>query len=260
MGATRVGSVKELVKRFVPPSVYRPILRWSDRARVRAGSLRRVEPVGRAFGFDRGSPVDRYYIESFLSRHTGDVRGRVMEAGGATYTRRFGGDRVMHSDVLHAQPGNAEATLVGDLATGNGIPNGAFDCVILTQVFQFVYDLRPAVETARAALKPGGVLLATLPGISQISRYDMDRWGEFWRFTSLSARRLFGEVFGPANVTVESRGNVLVAVAFLQGLAQEDLRQREMDYNDRDYELIVTVRAVRADGAVAGPTAAGGAA
>jgi hypothetical protein len=107
-------------------------------------------------------------------------------------------------------------------------------------------------------LKPGGVLLATLPGISQISRYDMDRWGEFWRFTSLSASRLFGEVFGPANVAVEARGNVLVAVAFLQGLAQEDLRRRELDYNDRDYELIVTVRAMRANGAAAGQRVAGG--
>jgi hypothetical protein len=34
-----------------------------------------------------------------------------------------------------------------------------------------------------------------------------------------AAERLFGEVFGAANVEIEARGNVYAAVCFLEGLA-----------------------------------------
>lgn len=135
--------------------------------------------------------------------------------------------------------------MVGDLATGEGIPKGTFDCMILTQTLLFIYDVSEAITNCYAALKPGGVLLATFPGISQVSRYDMDRWGDYWRFTTLSAKRLFGDVFQPGNVTVQSYGNVLAAIAFLQGLAAEELRQKELYYYDPDYEVLITVRAVK---------------
>jgi SAM-dependent methyltransferase len=110
---------------------------------------------------------------------------------------------------------------------------------------QFIYDVRAAIRHLHRILKPSGVLLATFPGISQISRYDMDRWGDYWRFTTLSARRLLEEVFPPGNVTVRAYGNVLAAVAFLHGLSAEELRREELDYHDPDYELIITVRAVK---------------
>jgi SAM-dependent methyltransferase len=197
--------------------------------RIRWGNLRRLNPISRVFGFDRGQPIDRYYIETFLQRHRADIYGRVLEIGDPGYTRKFGGDRVTHSDVLHAIPGNPQATLVGDLATGEGIPKGTFDCLILTQTLLFIYDVSEAIANCYAVLKPGGVLLATFPGISHISRYDMDRWGDYWRFTTLSAKRLFGEVFSPENVAVQSYGNVLTAIAFLHGLAAEELRKKRAE-------------------------------
>jgi len=204
---------------------------------------RNVHPVSRLFGTDRGTPIDRYYIESFLRANQERIRGRVLEVGDPTYTRQFGGDRVTQSDVLHAVAGNRKATIVGNLETGEGIPRGTFDCVILTQVLPFLFDVRGAVATVHRALKPGGVALVTVPCISQISRYDMDRWGDFWRFTSLSARRLFEEVFSPSDVVVETFGNVLIATAFLHGMALHEVTRQELDYRDIDYEVIVTVRA-----------------
>ena len=209
------------------------------------GGWRRTEPVSTLFGFDRGTPVDRYYIERFLDHHHRDICGRVLEIGDDAYTRRFGGGRVTHSDVLHAVAGNPQATLVGDLATGQNIPANSFDCIILTQTLPFIYDTRRAVAQVHAALKPEGVVLATVPGISQISRHDMERWGDFWRFTSLSASRLFEEAFGAGNVEVGTHGNVLAAVAALQGLAAEELTQRELDLRTADYEVIITIRAVK---------------
>ena len=209
------------------------------------GELRRVTPVSRTFGLDRGTPVDRYYIEKFLARHAGDIRGRVLEVGDATYTRHFGAERVTQSDVLHASPGNRHATIVGNLATGEGIPRSAFDCIVLTQTLLCIENVAAAIKHAASALKPHGVLLATVPGISQISRYDMDRWGDFWRFTTLSARRLFEAEFGEASLSVQAHGNVLAATAFLQGICVKEMATSELDTVDPDYELVITIRAVR---------------
>lgn len=237
--------LKRVLKRIVPPAIYR---RFTSRRRsrpIRWGDLYRLTPVSRLFGLDRGQPIDRYYIEAFLQKHSVDICGRVLEVGDPGYTRKFGDERVTHSDVLHAVSGNPQATLVGDLTTGEGIPESTFDCIILTQTLLVIYKVQAAVASAYAALKPSGVLLATFPGISQISRYDMDRWGDYWRFTDASARRLFGDVFGVEHVAVATHGNVLAACAFLQGLASHELEQSDLDHHDPDYQVIVTVRAVK---------------
>jgi hypothetical protein len=211
---------------------------WAD--------LRRVEPVSRSFGLDRGTPIDRYYIENFLRGCASDIAGWVLEVGDASYTRKFGGERVTRSDVLHTPPGGKSATVIGDLERGAGIEREAFDCIILTQVLPFIFDVRAAVANVHAALRPGGVVLVSVPCISQISRFDMDRWGDFWRFTDLSARRLFEDAFGKGRVEVKTYGNALAATAFIQGIAMEELNAGELDYSDADYQVIITIRAKRA--------------
>lgn len=236
---------------------------WPPRGLVRLGSLRRLTPVSRRFGYDRGTPIDRYYIERFLARYggaedyaAGDIRGRVLEVGDDMYTRKFGdpppeagsparGGGVENLDVLHVSADNPQATVVGDLATGDGIASDSFDCVICTQTLHVIYDVRGAIRTLHRMLAPGGVLLATFPGITQSCQPDKDLWGDYWRFTTRSARRLFEEVFEPEKVTVEAYGNVLTAVAFMHGLAAEELRWQELDLRDPDYEVLVAVRAVK---------------
>jgi hypothetical protein len=52
-------------------------------------------------------------------------------------------------------------------------------------------------------------------------------------------------VFPPANLSIEAHGNVLAAVAFLHGLATEDLRPQELRHRDADYELVITARAIK---------------
>jgi SAM-dependent methyltransferase len=201
-----------------------------------------VSPIGEWFGFERGLPIDRYYIERFLAEHANDIRGRVLEIGDPTYTRRFGGDRVITSDVLHVADGNPVATFVGDLTCAGHIPSDTFDCVIVTQTLNLIYDIRSALTTLYRILKPNGVLLLTVPGISQISS---DQWGKswYWSFTALSVRRLFEEVFPRGNVAVQVQGNVLAATAFLQGLATSELKPEELNLRDACYELLITARA-----------------
>lgn len=215
----------------------------SPRRSVQFGDLRRVTPISRVFGLDRGTPIDRYYIERFLASQAGDIRGCVLEVADDAYTRRFGGERVTQHEILFAPPGHRRATYIADLGAPHALPADAFDCMLLTQTLHCIYDIKTAVENCRRALRPGGVLLATLPGISQISRYDMDRWGDFWRLTTASARRLFVNVFGAAGVRIDAQGNALTATAFLHGLCAEELNPFELDHVDPDYELLITVRA-----------------
>jgi SAM-dependent methyltransferase len=168
----------------------------------------------------------------------------VLEVGENTYTHKFGGDRVVQSDVLHVSEKNPHATIIADLANADHIQSDTFDCIILTQTLQLIYDVRAAVSTLHRILKPGGILLATIPGISQIDHHE---WGNswYWAFTSLSAERLFAEVFPPANLSIETRGNVLAATAFLHGIALEELRVEELDHHDPDYQVIIAVRAAK---------------
>jgi SAM-dependent methyltransferase len=212
---------------------------------VAFGDLRRLEPISRDWGFERGTVIDRYYIDRFMERHADDVRGRGLEVGTNALTRRYGSSRVERQDVLHVADSGPPVTVVGDLSTGIGIPVDSFDCVIATQTLNFIYDVPAAVRTLHAILRPGGVALVTVPGITKISRYDMDRWGQFWSFTSRSARQLFEEAFRADHLTVEVAGIVLAATAFLQGLAAEELSPEELDLVDPEFETLIAVRAAR---------------
>jgi SAM-dependent methyltransferase len=200
-------------------------------------------PLSSEWGFDRGTPIDRYYIERFLESHAGDIRGRVLEVKNADYTRRFGRG-VTHAEVLDISKENPVATLVADLSQPEQFPVGRFDCFVLTQTMQFIYDVQSVVQSAHRLLAPGGVLLATVPSVSRIApRYGPTT--EFWRFTAASCARLFGEVFGERNVEVRTHGNVLAATAFLYGAALEEIPHEKLDVDDPFFPIIVSVRATR---------------
>ncbi|NOH01800.1 MAG: glycosyltransferase [Chloroflexi bacterium] len=245
-----VGFARRIVKRILTlPARYIPAgartgSRIPAKGKVQFGDFRRLMPISREFGFERGTPVDRYYIETFLARHASDIQGHVLEVGDDTYTRRFGGGRVTKKDILHAHGGNPAATIVADLARANHIPSNLFDCIILTQTLHLVYNVPAAIETLCRILKPGGVLLATFPGISQLS---IDEWADswYWSFTVHSAHRLFQQAFPAKNLEIRSYGNVLAATAFLQGLAAEELDRAELDHCDSHYQTLIAVRAVK---------------
>jgi GNAT superfamily N-acetyltransferase/SAM-dependent methyltransferase len=216
------------------------------RLRVEPAALQRLVPASRAFGFDRGGPVDRHYIERFLAAHAQDIRGAVVEIGDDHYTRRFGGNRVGSSAVLDHGAANPRATIVADLADAPHVPDASFDCAICTQTLMFLFPVDAAVATLHRILRPGGVALVTLAGISQIVRHDMDHGGDWWRFTTASAQRLFEDAFAGGEVEVGSHGNTLAATAFLLGLGMQEVSAQDLDIHDPDYQLIVTVRARKA--------------
>lgn len=251
MPDARGPSALDKVLAVLPPSVGRWLRHRSLRllasppvGSVSLGDLTRTQPVSRGFGVNRGgAPIDRRYIERFLAANAASVHGRVLEVADDTYARRYGHD-LDRVDVLHLHAGPG-VTFAVDLCDPGELPWAQYDCVILTQTLQFVRDPGTALTTVHRLLRPGGVLLATFPGISQVSAYDADRWGDRWRFTAQSAREVADPVFGPDGVQVATHGNVLAAVAVLHGLVVEDLSQVLLDEHDPEYPVIVTLRGKR---------------
>ena len=209
------------------------------------GDLRRSTPISVEFGFDRGKPLDRRYIEAFLQKNAADIQGRVLEFGDNTYTKRFGAERVSVSDVFNRSPEVPQTTFFGDLSDGSALPSDTFDGIILTQTLQYIFDTTAAVTTLWRSLRPGGVLLVTVPWVSPM---DRDQWlgNWYWSIAPAALRRLLAAQFGADQVAIESYGNVLVATAFLHGLAEHELTQTELDATDSFCPVIVAGRAQKA--------------
>ena len=223
--------------RRIVGSLFRRPIDFSDQLRT--------EPISRKFGFDRGCPIDRYYIDSFLKQNQNLITGSVLEIAESTYSKQFGDD-IASYEVLHYDDSNKKATIVGDLTKPETLPKERIDCFICTQTLNFIFDVPKAIEGSYKVLKQGGTLLCTVSGISQISRYDMDRWGDYWRFTDLSIRKLMESVFGEGNVEIVTFGNALAATAFLQGLAIDDLPDTSLlNKKDLGYQITIGIKATK---------------
>ena len=223
----------------------RPLLRRLLRRNplaLRFGQIAATVPLSTEFGFDRGTPIDRYYIERFLAAHAEDIRGRVLEVGDATYSQRFGSRRVEHQDVLHVRAGHPDATLVGDLCDPQVLPSEAFDCIILTQTLHLIFDMPLAVAQLNRALRRGGVLLITAPGITPVDRGEW-RHSWYWSLTGLALDRLLSGSFAAAKFKSTVYGNLFAATAFLHGAAAEEVDAAKLDWFDPSYPVTIAARA-----------------
>jgi SAM-dependent methyltransferase len=209
---------------------------------ARRGFMQNVEPVSEAWGADRGTPIDRYFIERFLERQRTDIAGRVLEVRDSRYTSRFG-TNVQSIEVLDVESSNPKATIVADLSKADTIEAESFDCFVLTQTLQYIGDLAAALGHARRILRPGGVLLATVPGITRVDTRHADR--DLWRFTPRALELLFEHTWPRDEVDVVAQGNVVAAAGFLYGLAAEELEPTQLDFLDANYPVVVCARAVR---------------
>ncbi|MFD2515168.1 glycosyltransferase [Pontibacter locisalis] len=213
--------------------------------KVDLGDFNQVKPFSKEFGYDRGGPVDRYYIENFLREESGSITGRVLEIGDNSYTMQFGNGRVTHSDILHVDESNPSATFVGDISNAPHLPDNAFDCIILTQTLHLIYDFKGALHTCHRILKSGGNLLLTVPGITPI---DHGEWKEtwYWSFTDKAMQKLVAETFPDGTSEINTHGNVFAATAFLYGMGLAEVSKEKLDYNDPHYQVIVSVKAQKA--------------
>jgi len=212
--------------------------------RIQWGDLRKIIPVSRNYGFDRGTPIDRYYIEKFLKENKADIKGSVLEIQNRRYTRRFGGRKVSCSDVLDIDRSNKLATIYADLRNTNALPKERYDCIILTQTLHIIDNYDVTIKNIYRMLNKNGILLCTLPSVSRID-YLTGEEGDFWRFTKASARYIFKKHFTKDKLQIQTYGNVFIDICFLEGVSVEEIDSEELDYYDKYFPLIVCVRAVK---------------
>jgi SAM-dependent methyltransferase len=206
---------------------------------VNFGDLGGLEPI--CLSMDRqGLAIDRFYIARFLDRYKNDIRGHVLEFQDDRYGSLLGGGAVEKVDVLDIDAKNIRATIIGDVTSPGTLPRETFDCIILTQGLQEINDAKSALASLHASLKPGGVLLVTVPGMGAHEWAGVETE---WSFNRLSARRLFGETFGA--VEVVTYGNILAVIGDLHGLSVQDIGQNKLLHNDPRYPVTIAVRAVK---------------
>lgn len=198
-----------------------------------------LKPISNIFGIDRGLPIDRYYIEKFLAENSCYIKGTVLEIADREYTLKYG-IGVEESLCMHVSDPGENDCFIANLETGEGIIEDKVDCFILTQTLPFIFDVRTAAENVVKLLKSGGTALVTVSGITQISRYDMDRWGHYWSFTTASLKKLFESCKEVDYLEVKAYGNVKTAASGLYGLAVEDMEREDFTYQDNDYQQIIT--------------------
>jgi hypothetical protein len=211
---------------------------------VRFGDFARTVPMSTLFGYDRGTPIDRIYVDAFLNDNASHIRGRTLEVVDDHYTLKYGAHRTTKRDVVDFRADNPKATIVGDLCQLGTDWDGSFDAIVLTQTLQLIYDLPEAVRAFWSLLDEEGTILLTVPGLTPIDRgQDYSTW--YWAFTETSAFRLFSEVFGADNVEVSVFGNVFTAVSFLHGLAAEELAPDKLFIRDPHLPVTIGIRATK---------------
>lgn len=243
--------IKKILKKIIPDSGKRFLGKAGlhnflpREGKVDAGDFDRITPFSTEFGYDRGGPVDRYYIENFLKDKQDFIKGRVLEIGDNEYTLLFGKHRVTTSDILHVDESNKSATFIGDISNAPEIPDNIFDAIILTQTLHLIYNFKDALTTCHRILKPGGVLLLTVPGITPV---DHGEWNDiwYWSFTDKALKKLMPEAFPGGDIEVNSFGNVFVATAFLYGMGLPEIERMKLDFNDPHFQVVITVKATKA--------------
>lgn len=220
--------------------------RWRRPARAYLAS-HKLEPLSPYYGAERGDIIDRYFIEDFVARSQDRIRGRCLELLDDSYTVRFGGDRVTTSDVLDIDPANPHATIVGDLQALDAVSDDSFDCVILTQTLQLLPEPAKGVAELHRILAPGGTALITVPVLARMGlAFNGIGDEDYWRFTPSGVQFLLEPHFSSGDLEVLGRGNVRTAVAFLAGLARQDLPRRAFEFDDPEFPMLVTARATKA--------------
>lgn len=194
-----------------------------------------LEPLSAKYGFDRGTPIDRAYIETFLSDNSLLIKGICLEIHDNGYTKKYGQARVTQSDVIDIDKKNLRANIHADLRNLDGIKNDKYDCIILTHTLGLIDDHEAAIRECLRILKFGGSLLITVSAMGVAANPDQ----AFWRYTPASLKYLLGKYVRAEQIRVTYFGNVLSGQGFWVGLSAEELTKEELLHKDPRYPVVV---------------------
>jgi SAM-dependent methyltransferase len=214
--------------------------KWLRRSVKPASALGSNGIVTTDFGYSRGTPIDRYYIDRFIREFGSRIAGDVLEFGDDQYSRQYAGS--IRRSVVLGGPVRGVECYQADLTqptTYAGI--GTFDCIIATQVLNFIFDIHSAVDGIWSLLKPGGCALISVASYCQVSVHDATRWGDYWRLSPQAIAKLLEGRF--SSVTIRPHGNLTAAIGMLRGLCAEDLSKTDLDTEDTPYPIVIAALA-----------------
>lgn len=235
--------IRDRIVSFLGPIRARWMRAYKPQSRYMLFSVpkKSLSPISDKYGYDRGTPIDRYYIEYFMQSIQDLVGGVCLEITDNSYTKKFGAHRVHRSDVLDIDPKNPKANITADLRSMPNVPDNTYDTIIATHTFGVIDDYESALRECARILKPGGRLVTTVSSLGVAAEPDK----AFWRFTDNSLRYLLEKYFDSSTLHLETHGNVLSGQAFWVGLSAEELTEKELLNKDRRFAVIVAAVAIK---------------
>lgn len=198
------------------------------------GSFKRRAPFCPDFGYSRGTPIDRYYLDKFIAEIRDEVVGDTLEIGGKRQNQElYGFTRAASYLTMDVAP-HPDVEVVADVHNAAAFPPGSVDTVVLLNVLEHCENPPLAVENVHRWLRDGGRVFCMVPNAQRVHGAPND----FWRplpsaidllFSAFPERRLF--VYG----------NALSAVASLLGVAAEELSGEDLDWRDDEYPVATCI-------------------
>jgi SAM-dependent methyltransferase len=198
------------------------------------GDLRRLAPFDPMFGFTRGTPIDRYYLERFIEHIRPEVRGAVLEIGGKRANREtYGFDAATEYRAMDIKR-SPDVDLVGDVHDRGLIPPGTLDAIVIFNVLEHCARPWVVAENLRGWLRVGGKVFAMVPSVQRVHRQPRD----YWRPYPDGMEALFADF---ARCQLFVYGNPLTALAAIMGIAVQELSTDELDRVNTGYPVATCV-------------------
>ena len=201
---------------------------------VRFGDFGRLWPFSQRFGFDRGAPVDRYYLQQFVRSIRPIVRGRCLEIGGSLKNNWFYRFDVDEFRTLELEQSKRADDLVGDAADPGVLDPASWDSILAFHVLEHCPNPFAVVSNMCAWLKAGGHACIVVPCAQRVHNHP----GDYWRFMPDGLRVLFRDF---SEVDVSTYGNPLTVVSNYVGLSHTELVAEDMDAVHPDYPVLACV-------------------
>jgi hypothetical protein len=191
-----------------------------------------------------GMSIYSFYADQFLRGYRSELRGRILQIGPTEFS-----DKVLQESanvmVDRMSLEEFQNVITQNSSTEPAHQIGTYDCILSTITLSHMFELKRAIALLHRMLKPGGTLLLAEAGIQRVENSELKSNQHYWNFTSLALQCLLGEVFPNDGITIKPYGNVMTAIAALHGLSSGRFKPQDLNFFDRDYEVLIGVCAVK---------------
>jgi SAM-dependent methyltransferase len=141
-----------------------------------------------------------------LSSH---VHGKCIDIGcGDMPYRKLIEDRAEQYDSLDMERRVPDVKFIGSVQDMNMIENSTYDSALCLEVLEHVRDPFKAVSEINRIMKPGGILVCSVPHLSRLHEEPND----YFRYTKYGLTHLF-ESSGFEMISIEPRGGLFCFLA-----------------------------------------------